>query len=455
MSGPKVVRIVTREEVVAICEGLLARLDAALEEWVRVGRRNSVVTDEEIAAVRSRQKEIGKMLLESRFADVQREVPAELAGLQADMDRRRSAAAAAAAAARSAERRRAQVAKSVLAALDSAGIGVPVELSRRLHSAAAEGADASTAIAQGFELLAQVPSTSLTERQRDLAAALKDDGDDRGFDTSSKIEIYSPHEELLKKVDGYIATLRGLTDEATCAPFESRAALLATAPGDGSLAPKLDSLVVDVARAVEAARELSAARMRLRLAAAELDQIGLAAASQAAKEAIAVIEGPLELLKRHELKMAAVLQQIRNEAAAKARRHAVLEGLASLGYEVTEQMDTAWVANGRVVLRQSSRPDYGVEVGGGADADRVQIRTVAFRDAAGAVDAGKDRDAETIWCGEFGQLREQFAKGGGEIFVEQALGVGIAPLRVVGLTADDRETPIERSHGSKNARELT
>ena len=41
MSGPKVVRIVTREENEAICRGMLARIDAALEEWAETGRRRA------------------------------------------------------------------------------------------------------------------------------------------------------------------------------------------------------------------------------------------------------------------------------------------------------------------------------------------------------------------------------------------------------------------------------
>jgi hypothetical protein len=39
--------------------------------------------------------------------------------------------------------------------------------------------------------------------------------------------------------------------------------------------------------------------------------------------------------------------------AAVERRRAVLEGLASLGYEVSEGMATAWVKQGRVVLRKA------------------------------------------------------------------------------------------------------
>lgn len=48
MSGPKVVRIVTRGELLAFCEGILARLDAAVEEWIKIGRRNDTLTEAEV-----------------------------------------------------------------------------------------------------------------------------------------------------------------------------------------------------------------------------------------------------------------------------------------------------------------------------------------------------------------------------------------------------------------------
>ena len=64
--------------------------------------------------------------------------------------------------------------------------------------------------------------------------------------------------------------------------------------------------------------------------------------------------------------------------APAARRRAILQGLSSLGYEVTEGMATAWVEQGRVVLRKAASPDYGVELGGGIQSDRLQVRAVAY-----------------------------------------------------------------------------
>ncbi|YCI88526.1 hypothetical protein M1D99_12320 [Pseudomonas sp. R3-41] len=47
-----------------------------------------------------------------------------------------------------------------------------------------------------------------------------------------------------------------------------------------------------------------------------------------------------------------IASHLQNQAAL-ARREAVLDGLASLGYEVREGMATAWVETGKVVLRKS------------------------------------------------------------------------------------------------------
>jgi hypothetical protein len=117
--------------------------------------------------------------------------------------------------------------------------------------------------------------------------------------------------------------------------------------------------------------------------------------------------------------------------AAAARRAAVLKGLASLGYEVAEGMGTAWVEKGRVVLRHAARPGYGVEVGGGVQAARVQMRAVALAETDAPRDQARDLDAETIWCGEFARLRELLAKKGDTLTIERAQPVGATPLKVI------------------------
>jgi len=117
--------------------------------------------------------------------------------------------------------------------------------------------------------------------------------------------------------------------------------------------------------------------------------------------------------------------------AAEERRRAVLDGLAGLGYEVSEGMATAWVNGGRVVLRKAANPGYGVELSGGSKSDLLQVRAVAFGNSTEPRDASRDRDIETIWCGEFDRLQSLIAKDGGHLAIEHARPVGQFPLKVV------------------------
>ena len=90
MSGPKVVRIVTREEIITICQDHLARVEVALQRWEGVGRRNQLIDDEDVTRARKRQDELRALLTADRFTELQKQVPDEIAYLQSDTQRRLS-----------------------------------------------------------------------------------------------------------------------------------------------------------------------------------------------------------------------------------------------------------------------------------------------------------------------------------------------------------------------------
>jgi len=106
---------------------------------------------------------------------------------------------------------------------------------------------------------------------------------------------------------------------------------------------------------------------------------------------VARINEPSSLLIKLEKEAEVVLEQARAEAAAQSRRQAVLEGLAKLGYQVSENLETAWVQDGRVVIKRTSQPGYGVELSGKMDSGRVQMRTVAIRSFRSSVDSARAR----------------------------------------------------------------
>ena len=55
MSGPKAFRIVTRAEIMAICRRSLARLDAAIEDWISRGQGNGTIDKADIDKVIARR----------------------------------------------------------------------------------------------------------------------------------------------------------------------------------------------------------------------------------------------------------------------------------------------------------------------------------------------------------------------------------------------------------------
>jgi hypothetical protein len=145
----------------------------------------------------------------------------------------------------------------------------------------------------------------------------------------------------------------------------------------------------------------------------------------------------------------ALLARRRQELAAHARRRAVLEGLASMGYEVNEGMETTWVDQGRMVLRNVGRPGYGVEVGS-PDAPRVQMKPVAFDAGGVGPDPSRDRDAETLWCGDVAAIQARLARDGGELAIERSLPVGATPLKRIAVEGGEDpgaawEGPVVRS----------
>ena len=84
-----------------------------------------------------------------------------------------------------------------------------------------------------------------------------------------------------------------------------------------------------------------------------------------------------------------------------------------------------------VLLRRAACPGYGVEHSGGSQSDLLQVRAVGIGNPTDARDTSRDRDMETIWCGEFQRLQALVGKSGGNLSLESARPVGQYPLKVV------------------------
>jgi len=396
MSGPKVVRIVTAEELLALREAMLHRLDQAVARWQaqyeRVGERDASA----VAAVMARRQALQALVADSDNTRYALLIEAETAFLQADTRDREARAVDRAAAGRQQRRRQRDNAAAVLKMLRDRAVDADAGLLQALRALADghPGADAEAVLARAFALLAPPDAqATLSEGQRALAAALQTSAPIPTLADWATGQPADPGREArLLRVDRHIAELQVLQGAAAAAPY-----LVALHNAEQELAPQrrnllLDSLVLDLAAATAAFAQRRMQLERLQDVASRLAALDPADNAPLLTQVAACSTGTaLPLLIALTLQCDTALSSHQQALAAVSRRQAVLDGLASLGYEVREGMATAWQDSGAVVLKKPATPGYGVEVGGQADAGRLQVRAVAL-----AADRDRSRDRDII-----------------------------------------------------------
>src|SRR6516162_11325082 len=128
MSGPKVVRIVTREEIEAICRQHIASVEEAAAELRRCVKRHDALSDALIADLEGRIRELRRLLEENRWTELQKQAPITVTFLKIETQHVRARAIAAAEAARSKGRRIADAARTIISAMEASGHEVPLSL---------------------------------------------------------------------------------------------------------------------------------------------------------------------------------------------------------------------------------------------------------------------------------------------------------------------------------------
>ncbi len=404
MSGPKAFRIVTRAEIIAICRRNLARLDAAIETWTSSCWLNGTIQQADVDKVIARRDELRRLLETDRFIELQKQVPAEISYLQTDAERRAANAAEAEARSKRDGRRTKAAAHALLARFQATGIDVPTQIRDELTASEASSDRLNAAISRGMLLLYPTDQAQgATNRQRELADRLGAGERRISLEEWISQQPASAEDTTLLRVDDLLGELKGLGIDPS--PFSARVAAL-EAEASSRRALIADSLLLDLAQMVKDGRERARILGDLRERQAELSEMSSPEATSLRSEIDDALAGrsadASELIKRADFLVEA---EVRAMAAAE-RRRTVLEGLASLGYEVSEGMATAWVDGGRVVLRKPANPGYGVELSGGSQSDLLQVRAVGIGNPAEVRDMHRDRDMETIWCGDFMKFGE-------------------------------------------------
>jgi hypothetical protein len=430
MSGPKVVRVVTREELVAAGTSLLARLDAAVQQWQR--DCGDSVKPAEVQVTKSRRDALAAMLATDKFGEFGQAAVKEIDFLQADSEQRRERAAQV----RAQERIRNVNGQQLARTLLQAGSNLAAQVRRELEKAS-EGqlslAEMDAVLSHARQALFPVATQSITPEKKALAQRLGVQETETSFESwkakSAKLDV------RLQSVFAHLAELETLGFAADVGGLEAQLRSVQSMDDDANRNMRLDTLVL----AVRKAKDDAVAKMKL------LNQVELLAAelSATAGESDALnklrsvtLTTSLEQLQAMVTLAQTELAKLQKSVSTVARRMAVLEGLQKLGYQVQEGLSTMATESGRLVARSPVNGTYGVELLTGAN-QKVQVRSIAFD---GARDSSQDFAEERRWCGDFSKLQAYLREGGCEVVVEKALGVGATPLRVVETVEENRRS---------------
>lgn len=287
----------------------------------------------------------------------------------------------------------------------------------------------------------------LTKAQQALAQRLKDPEPET---VPPQYEGYHLHQRL-RRIDRHIAELTVLDPQWDISAFTQRATELEQLTQNANWDLLCDSLTLDLAEATRASRTLMEKRQQLSLLAAGLSSYHSAEVNALLERINLVLTSrELPLLLEAITAAQAATEQQQLAIAALARREAILDGLAKLGYEVRESDAETWLNNGKVVIGKPATPGYGLELAGAQGSERFQARAVAFSEQR---NTQRDSDIESIWCGEHQQLQQLLAETGNSLIMERALAAGTSPLKVA-QPANTSVDQAEDRYRGENSRTL-
>ena len=443
MSGPKCVRFVSVEELLATCQSRLEQYKSLVASWkVRVHRAGVNEEGDEDLLQRVHQR-FDAMIAEGDFTEFQKRIESETAWLEQEFERRVNAKVERDRRERQSIRRRVSAAATVLVAAEKQPGRVAAEVLAVLKQAAngsvVDGVAINKAVSVAFDSLARTEEATVSEEQRELAVALGV-GQERQ-NIHDWIEQSSPaDEDSGGRLDQMLSEMSLRLGAEAVSPFLDRGAQLAQEGDPYRRKLLIDSLTIEMAEfdRITSAHErlvddgksvLAGLRAHSDVFSSVIDRLEVALANSTGQP---LQEAITEAKKEQERSIA--------EQGLEHRRKAVLEAMGSLGYQVEEGMETALAHEGRVVVERRDLPGYGVELAGLVANDKFQVRAMRFDDTEGG--EAEDLQHEGEWCKTFSDLRAILGQAGDEIVIESAIGVGQRPLKVVGR--ETRRRRIER-----------
>ncbi|RFC52984.1 MAG: hypothetical protein DVB22_000057 [Verrucomicrobia bacterium] len=287
-----------------------------------------------------------------------------------------------------------------------------------------------TALNEGLRFIGQKDPYEDTSRLRELAAGLLDHGTSC---TPALPQVPTDPQQLrLERCWNLLGELSALAPSTELQTLTENALYIAIAPVDQQPL-LLDSLALELSSQLQLRRTSIALRHEMEILLVELGAVR--APEAAAWKARLATEFtqllPLDSTPTLLADTRAWIEQTIAEESRADQRAAVLRALAASGYEVREGMATAWVEQGRLVLRKPNESTYGIELSAPPQGNAVQTRVVALGNSPR--NPQRDLEVEETWCGEFAKARESLHDDGFHASLVQSNPAGSIPLKIVSI----------------------
>jgi hypothetical protein len=445
MSGPKVITIVSLEEVIDICEVLLAQVDAEIAEWTRIGHRNSVISKSDEAAIAQSRASLTRMLELGQHLSLQKEAPLLVQRLRSDMDQRLEQAENARLGTARLGRSLKFTATTVLRQAHSAGIELPSEVAGLLreatHGQCEDIALMEAAILKGIELTKPKQSVSrdVSAVSRQLSSNARADSLDDWIRRNT--DLPEP-DKRFTTADRLIGQIRVLDQQFSSEQFERRLHEMVSNEGIANQGLMLDTICLELKTLLTKATQLASVRRRLGELHIEAEVCG---EFDELQSLFGQVTGCLQrdnFTEANSLieKIQVALNTARMQKSGEKKRQALIQGLKEIGYAVNTEMAKVWTSQKQMIVRSPVNALTGIELGGNLEAGRCQIRVVALEGAPASHDPKAAKEQEEQWCSDLTKLQEKLTSAGASLRIEKATAAGAIPLKIVkGIRSADFE----------------
>jgi hypothetical protein len=435
MSGAKVVKVKTKKEMQAICLRQIGFLNETIDKCKKYAYKNDLLTADFQDLSDSISKQIPRMLDQENFTGLQIFCNQEIINFQNHYNQLREKVVTKAELANNSRRNLLYSTHTLIKSLMQDNDPIPDCLSEIIETVMNSDDKKLEGLRSTFSKIMlehthrPLAKVNLTPLQLKLSNQFIDGQNITTLEEWKKDFEIEARSDVDLKIDRLFAEAEADGDSAVIQPFVLRFERLLNESSSVKRSLLKKSLLLDMIDFVKKQKSINESLIEMNKMKSELTVV----VSDEARKLEGLLVEAIENRNVSNVELLCERAQIlvktdTNVKAAGFRRGAILKGLAELGYEVNEHLETAWVNKGRIVVKKCDEQDYGVEIGAIENAEMIQIQLVSFKQDN---DAAKDLNRETTWCSEFSNLKNIVQKSGIELHVEKAVGSGVNPVKRV------------------------